>query len=240
MYRLPPVVSASFALFLLGFRWATRWGGSNHETRSEESSAPVVAGCLLLSRIVFEQLGDLAVDPESTVDTAAVEAHLRCMTSRACGVNRALFRAAPTQRLIVRSPRSRGLTGTGRCGAEGSSAPGDRSTGLRATETARWCRFGTTVSKSAGHKVPDRVRDRDEVTAGHRCRTMSGTSRTRIRGPRGGAPGAQPQHLRSSHGAAESTAPCARPGRSHWCRARRGTMLGEAPVTQSTPQLKLK
>ena len=124
--RLPPVVSAWFALFLMGFRWAFRWGGSNRETCPEEVSAPVVAGCLLLSRAVFEDFGVLDVDPESTVDTTPAEAHLRCMTSRARGMHRALFTSVPIHGSIVRSPRPRGLTGTGRRGAEDSSGPRDR------------------------------------------------------------------------------------------------------------------
>jgi hypothetical protein len=137
LYRLPRVVSAAFGLYLMGFRWAIRWGGSNRETCPEEFPAPVVTGCLLLSPTVFQQFGVFEVDPEFTVDRAATEAHLRCMTSRVRGARRALSRLHRRSARSWEAPRSRRPAGTGRpvpgtprgrtTGAGDSPGPGDRS-----------------------------------------------------------------------------------------------------------------
>ena len=142
-----------------GYSMGISMGRLNRETCPEEVSAPVVAGCLLVSRTVFEHFGVLDIDPESTVDSAPVEAHLRCMTTWGCGMDTALFSAAATMPAVARSPRSRGLTGTV-SGAEDSSAPDAQSAEMRAMEIARWCRFGTTVHKPTGRTVPLNQRQR--------------------------------------------------------------------------------
>ena len=138
-------------------------------------------------------------------------------------------------------PRPRGLTGTGRRGAEDSSAPGDKSAGLRATETAWWRRFGTTVSNAAGQSAPHPGRSRSRSP-------LRNTGAGQCPAPRGlesvGHAAVHRVHSRSipaGHTVPPNQRHRARAqGRSDRCRARRGTVLGEAPVTRSTPQLKLK
>jgi len=61
----------------MGFRWALAAGRSHGETRPKESSPMVVAGCLLLSRTVFDQFGVADGRPDSVVDIGSDQAHLR-------------------------------------------------------------------------------------------------------------------------------------------------------------------
>jgi len=75
-----PVVSGHLGVdrpVLDGFSMGTCGRRSNGETRPEESSALVVAGCLPLSRTAFDQFGAAKAEPESAVDIGSNQAHLR-------------------------------------------------------------------------------------------------------------------------------------------------------------------
>ena len=130
-----PVASGRLGLVrvvLDGFSMGNSMGGSNRETCPEEVSAPVVAGCLLLSRTVFDQFGVTCIASDLVVDTVAGEAHLRGMTSRARGRKTTL----PTQRPTFGTkgpgdspgpgPRCRGLLRTRQCGSGDSPEPATR------------------------------------------------------------------------------------------------------------------
>jgi hypothetical protein len=67
----------------MGFRWALAAGRSHGETLPKGFSPPVVTGCLLLSRAVFDQFGVADGGPDSAVDIGSDQAHLQWVDAHA-------------------------------------------------------------------------------------------------------------------------------------------------------------
>ncbi len=216
LYRLSRVTSASLAPYVMGFRSALAAAGRSHgETRPKEFSPLGVAGCLLLSRTVFDQFGVADAGPDSAVDIGSDRAHLRWVDTHAViasptpvGADGAAESAGPVTALsevhgagdspapaVVVTPHHRDELPGAAAAAAPSMVPRTPRHRSRRVAGSAFERVDTVVLIRDQRAVP--ARGRDGIPPGHAGRAESAPPFVTCRS-HGPAPGTGPEEPVSS------------------------------------------